>query len=272
MKAKNSDVLTKVLLVIVVLAVLAQSVMFFYLLKASSIEISVNRQTGTVTIGHHAPAEMQQEKSAVAPLKETRRVELYIPAVDSNGNGVLAKLIVEARPGSGRSLVNIDNLLFWTDTQHSVRMARRVAERYLNTSLDNVDLIYTIEANATVIEGTSAGAALTIATIAVLENKTLRNDVTITGTINSDGTIGPVGGVLEKGKAAAEHGMKIFLVPLGQSYQVQYEPKRHCEKFGFVTYCETELIPKKVNLQEELGIQVVEVSSVAEALKYFVEE
>ncbi len=269
-RREGGDTLVKALLVLVVIALIFQSGMFFYMLRASTMEISVNKSTGTITIGHHRTAVSAVRQQHEIVLNGTRRVEMLIPAVDSNGNGVMAKLIVEARPGSGRSLVDIDNILFWTDTQNSVRMARRVAERYLNRSLDNVDLIYTIEANATVIEGTSAGAALTIATIAVLENKTLRKDVTITGTINSDGTIGPVGAVLEKGEAAAKHGIKIFLVPLGQSVLVQYKPRRDCEKFGFVTYCETEYVPEKIDLQKKLGIKVVEVGNIAQALKYFI--
>jgi len=38
----------------------------------------------------------------------------------------------------------------------------------------------------------------------------------MTGTINSDGTIGPVGGVPEKAQAAGQYHAKIFLVPKGK--------------------------------------------------------
>ncbi len=251
---------SKIIIVLLLVVVTANMAIVAYLFKSLPIEVSIPHSSHIL--------EKQQNRITIHS-NETHVAEIYIPAVDNEGNGVMAKLIVEARPGSGRSLVNVDNLLFWTDTQHSVRMARRVAERYLNASLEDVDIIYTIEANATVIEGTSAGAALTIATIAAVEGKEINSDVTITGAINSDGSIGPVGAVFEKGKAAKESGFRIFLVPLGQSYQVNYEPRKHCEKYGFVTFCETELVPKKINLQEELGIKVVEVSNVAEALDYF---
>ena len=64
--------------------------------------------------------------------------------------------------------------------------------------------------------GPSAGAALTIATIAALKHDSIRSDVVITGTINADGTIGQIGGVLEKAQAAKDIGAKLFLVPVGQ--------------------------------------------------------
>lgn len=200
---------------------------------------------------------------------EEHGVEIYVPAVNDKGEGSLVKIVVEARPGRGRTLVNVDNLLFWIDTQHSIRVAKRVAEQITGIDTSNIDLIYTVESNASVVEGPSAGAALTIATIAAVENKTINKNVTITGTINLDGTIGPVGGVLEKAKAAKSHGFKLFLVPLGQGISVYYEPHVTCEKYGMVEFCTTEYKPKKVDIGNETGIKVVEIGSVEEALKYF---
>lgn len=196
-------------------------------------------------------------------------VYLKIPAVDNDGNGVVTKLKVEAKPGEGRTLVNIDHLLFWVDTQHSIRLAKKVAENVTGVDLSNIDLFYAIETNASVIEGPSAGAAITVATIAVIENKSINESVMITGTINSDGSIGPVGEVLAKAKAAKDVGATLFLVPLGQAAQTYYEPVQTCQKFGFITYCTTEYKPKKVDVGKEAGIEVKEVSGIKEALNYF---
>ncbi|MEM5843970.1 MAG: S16 family serine protease [Candidatus Aenigmatarchaeota archaeon] len=194
---------------------------------------------------------------------------MYIPAVDSEGNGVVTKLIVEAKPGTGRVLVDINQLLFWVDTQHSIRVAQKVAQNYTKIDLSNIDLIYAIETNASVIGGPSAGAAMTIATIALIENKTLNQSVMITGTINSDGSIGPVGEIVAKAKAAKDIGAKLFLVPLGQAIQTYYKPIEHCERFGPVTYCSTEYRPEKIDVSKEVGISVKEVSNIQEALQYF---
>jgi predicted S18 family serine protease len=90
----------------------------------------------------------------------------------------------------------------------------------------------------------------------------------ITGAINHDGTIGPVGNVLEKAKAAKEFGAELLLVPMLQSTESTYETYKYCEKVGVAEVCTTEHRPKTVNVSEETGIAVVEVQTVQEALKY----
>lgn len=206
------------------------------------------------------------------PLFNSTRAITYLPAVDEKGNGVITLLVVEAVPGSGRTLVDIDNLLFWGDTQHSIRIAKRVAENITGIDVNKYDMVYNIYANASVIGGESAGAALALATISVLENKSLRNDIIITGKINHDGTIGPVQAILPKAKAAKAINATLFLVPLLQSREITYETRKHCEKFGGIEICTEEQVPKRINVSEEAGIEILEVGSIQEAMKYFFEE
>lgn len=202
-------------------------------------------------------------------LENSTSVSLKVPAINQEGQGVATFLIVEATKGSGKTLVDIDNLLFWADTQHSIRIARKVAGEITNKNLDNFDLVYSVQANASLIGGPSAGSALTIATIAALEDKKPREDVMITGSINHDGSIGPVNAILEKAKAAKDIGASVFLVPLLQSKDVVYETTEHCEKFGFSEICTTETRPRKVDINTETGIRVQEISTIEEALSYF---
>lgn len=197
-------------------------------------------------------------------------VSMDVPAVDAEGKGVATTLFVEAMPGSGRVLLDINDLLFWADTEHSIRVARLVAANVTDLDVEKYDLVYYIEANASLIGGESAGAALAIATIAALQNKSLDPAVMITGTINHDGSIGPISGVLEKAKAAKAINATIFLVPLLQSIDVTYETRKHCEKFGVAEICTVEQIPTKVKVGEQAGIEVREVETVQEALKYFI--
>ncbi|MEM5766203.1 MAG: S16 family serine protease [Candidatus Aenigmatarchaeota archaeon] len=198
-------------------------------------------------------------------------IKLPVPAIDENGNGVLTILVVEAVPGKGRVLTDIDHLIFFIDTQTSIQIAKVVAQNITGIDASKVDLIYQIETNASAIGGPSAGAALTIATIAALENRSLNQKVGITGTINLDGSIGPVGGIEEKAKASKEAGIEIFLVPKGQSTQVTYIPKRECKKVGPILFCTTEYLAKKIDMSESVGITIKEVSNIKEALKYFLE-
>jgi uncharacterized protein len=212
-----------------------------------------------------------ETKKIILSNESILRISMNIPAVDEEGNGVVTKLMVEAKPGDGRVLVDINQLLFWVDTQNSIRVAQKVAQNYTNTDLSSIDLIYAVETNASIIGGPSAGAAMTVATIALLENKSLNQSVMMTGTINSDGSIGPVGEIVSKAKAAKDVGATLFLVPEGQAVQTYYKPVEHCEKFGPVTYCSTEYKPEKIDVSKEVGITVKEVSNIQEALQYFLE-
>jgi uncharacterized protein len=197
---------------------------------------------------------------------------VVIPAVDDEGNGVTTLLTVQIIPGQGRVLANIDKLLFWTDTQNSIRTSSKVASNITGIDLSGYDIIYTIRTNATAVEGPSAGTALTIATIAALEKRTINPKVMITGAINHDGTIGPVGQILSKALTAKEAGADIFLVPLLQAQEVTYETTRYCEQIGPAQICTTERVPTKINISEESGINVVEVENIQGALEYFFPE
>ncbi len=196
--------------------------------------------------------------------------KINLAAVDNKGNGVVTPLTAEVKPGDGKILINIDKLNYWTDTQQSMQTARAVAERITKTDLKKVDLVYSIKNdNATLVGGPSAGAALAIATVAAVQNKTLRPDVMITGTIEEDGSVGKVGGIIEKAAAAKAVGAKLFLVPKGEGTQVYTKPEEKCSKgIGFLI-CETNYERIEVSVGESVGIEVKEVSVIEDALKYF---
>ncbi|MEM5874879.1 MAG: S16 family serine protease [Candidatus Aenigmatarchaeota archaeon] len=224
---------------------------------------------------------LTEEKEELAKAKETLYpiyignvtnypiVEIYAPAVDNNGNGVITKFRVQAIPGTGRVLVNINNLVYWVDTQSSIQTARKVAEKFTKINLSNIDVIYDIDAsNTSIVGGPSGGAALTLATIAAIKNVSLRKDITITGTINEDGIIGQVGGIKEKTEAAKKFGLKAILVPFGESESVNYIPVKKCEEIGFVKFCIIEYKAERQKIKEK-DIDVIEVSNIEEAWKYF---
>jgi predicted S18 family serine protease len=90
----------------------------------------------------------------------------------------------------------------------------------------------------------------------------------ITGTINSDGTIGDVGAVSAKASVAKDAGATLFLVPQGQGVATNYVPEQKCEQVASVTICTTVYKPS-TETGEMGGIRVVEVSDIRDALKYF---
>ncbi len=199
-------------------------------------------------------------------LSEFSLASIPIPAVDENDQGVTTTLTVQAIEGTGKILVNIDRIFFWGDTQDSIRTAYTVAENVLGQNLSTLDLVYTVTANASVIEGPSAGAAITIATIAAVENRSINTDVTITGKIEQDGEITQVGGILAKAQACKELGISTFLVPPGQTQEVVDDLK--CEWYGLVEHCS--VVYKTIDVAEETGLNIIEVNNINEALNYFI--
>ncbi|CAN5600594.1 hypothetical protein BH23CHL2_BH23CHL2_15800 [soil metagenome] len=72
------------------------------------------------------------------------------------------------------------------------------------------------------IDGPSAGALMTAAVLAGLLGDQIDSTVTMTGTINPDGTIGPVGGIPHKIVGAAQVGKTTVLVPAGQRFDYDF--------------------------------------------------
>lgn len=72
------------------------------------------------------------------------------------------------------------------------------------------------------IDGPSAGGLMTAAVVAGYLGDQIDPGVTMTGTINPDGTIGPVGGIPHKIEGAAAAGKTKVLVPGGQRYDYDY--------------------------------------------------
>jgi len=206
----------------------------------------------------------------------TGRSEISVPGVDQKGNGVIGKFDVESMAGDGKIFTNIDHLLFFVDTQYSMQTARSVASNVTGIDLSNYNLVYDIDSGSgsatQVIEGPSAGAAITIATIAALQNLSLSDEVMITGSINKDGTIGRIGGIEAKAKAAKLAGAKVFLVPEGQGIGKAYKIESRCEEVKNFKVCRTKYVPEATIGNTRDGLIIKEVGNVTEALKYFVKQ
>ncbi len=196
-------------------------------------------------------------------------VEMPIVAVDSEGKGVIGKLITTAKPGTGLVLVNINNVLAQYDTQLSGRTAARAASNYTRIDLSKWDIIYTIVVDANVIEGPSAGGVMAVSVVAALENKTINHSVAMTGTINEDGTIDAAGGIREKALVAKQNGATLFLVAANQSYDTTRTPETVCSNINGTEYCETRYKETKTKLSDTVGISIAEIHDISEAAGYF---
>jgi uncharacterized protein len=134
--------------------------------------------------------------------------------LDGTATGTLASLSLEVRSGNER--VFLETLpLAKVETQISMRFAQQVACKELRQDCSNDDFIYTIVSSPGLVGGPSAGAAAAVLTASLISDLNLREDMAITGTINSGGLIGPVGGIKEKIEAAGAQGIRTVLLPKG---------------------------------------------------------
>lgn len=124
-----------------------------------------------------------------------------------------------------------------------------LAFQYALAHTPQIDHVGTVSAMgiayaATGTDGPSAGAVMTVGFTALLKGEHIRRGIALTGTITKDGTIGPVGGIPDKIRAASREGYRTVLIPQGQRDDPHWNLNR---------------------LALELNVEVAEVATVEEA-------
>lgn len=183
-------------------------------------------------------------------------ISLLAVATDgSDSQGAVADLNLEIKSGKGRVFLETFPATKIT-TQISMRFAQQVACQELEMDCSDIDFFYTLKAVQGIVGGASAGAASSVLTAALLKNVKINKSVAITGTINSGGLIGPVGGLKEKIDAASKLAIKKVLIPEGTRTQT-------------INNGSQTVVFDLVNYGNNYGIDVVEVASLNDALKFF---
>ncbi|MDG6257446.1 MAG: peptidase S16 [Methanomicrobiaceae archaeon] len=187
--------------------------------------------------------------------------------------GAMINVSVEVRQGRGRVLVQTTPLM-GVMFQDAATTAAFVAEETLDTSLSATDVIFSIEARDEVpaVDGPSSGALMTLLLIAALEEQEIDAGVTLTGTIDPEGTIGPVGGVLLKAQAAHDAGKTRILLPRENSRIVRSVAVER--DIGGITIIEQrpETLDAKTVIEEETGIEVIFVATIDDVLAHAVRD
>jgi ATP-dependent Lon protease len=185
----------------------------------------------------------QNLEDEIINLTAVTRSDYWVIGVDENEVGHVIPLEVIIKEGKGNLFLNVANVLVDESMQSSAQIAIRVAREVTRTSLTDKDILINIKSPAQegqlTISGGSAGGAIAMAAIAAMMGKPPLEDVLMTGTINTDHSIGKIGAPRVKGIAARENGAKLFLVPAGQKVEVG-----------------------------GIGIEVREVRTIEEAVKY----
>lgn len=154
-------------------------------------------------------------------------VHISAPAVLENlDTGVITSIYLNVTPAaSGTGTVNVTTGGPGTvgqDTVQSAQTAATYAASYLSVNVSKYNFRYVIHSNSSNVSGPSAGLAMTLLAVAGLEQKQLNPNFTVTGTINSTGAVGQIGGVFDKVQAANSIHAKYILVPYLNSSNYQY--------------------------------------------------
>jgi uncharacterized protein len=204
--------------------------------------------------------------SNVHALEDGVTIPLVADRISDNteeGSYLNAQVIVTN--GTGHVFVDT-NPYTQVDLQGSARIAAIVASDVLGIDENKYDFYYIIEIDSPIIGGPSAGGALTVATIAAIKKWAIKPGIVMTGMIDPDETIGPVGGIPFKLEAAAAKNTTMFLVPQGQLIVTTINVSTN--NIPLIASHTTETVDL-TQLGKKLNVTVKEVSTIQEAVLAF---
>ena len=179
--------------------------------KAQQI-LALNTQLGQTEV------KLEVAKTEIEELTPTIK-NYFAVGVKNSGEGVVIPMGVKIAKGTGILSVNIKGVDLQSGATASIRTASQVASKIsgVDISKKDVTVSFVNEGDLVVLDGPSAGGAITVTMIAALENKNMDTDSMMTGTIETGGSIGKVGGVSAKATAAKKNGASKFYVPKGEN-------------------------------------------------------
>lgn len=162
-------------------------------------------------------ADPSASSSGTETSAEDREITVHWLAFRPNGRGTVGKTVLSRRapetPGDFRVEFSANEVGgIGSQSQAGAWNAAIVSTLLLGAPLEGE---FSFETDG-FIDGPSAGALTTVGLIALARGDELREGVTMTGTINATGMVGPVGGIPEKVQGAARRDFKKVLIPLGQ--------------------------------------------------------
>ncbi len=184
-------------------------------------------------------------------------------------DGALLNISAEVRSGKGRVLVQTTPLMGMI-FQDAANTAVFVAQKETGVSLSGSDVIFSINADQEIpgVDGSSAGALMTLLTISAINGTELNDSITLTGTIDDEGNVGAIGGVFEKAQAAEAGGKTLFLLPRENSELVTYKlVKRNVGGIEVVERV-SKVVDAEEYIEENVGIDVEYVDTIDDVLEY----
>ncbi|WP_137287713.1 S16 family serine protease [Halorussus salinisoli] len=148
------------------------------------------------------------------------RTQYHLPAIGSEGEGLVIDFTVAFTEGEGDIYVNLDDVEVRHDLQLAIREATVTATTVTDAPLAGQDVFVSFNPprdGRLALRGKSWEAGLTIALISALTGRKPSRQVLVTGGVGSDGALLPVGNIAAKAKAARTFGAETLLVPPEQT-------------------------------------------------------
>jgi len=180
------------------------------------------------------------------------QVSMPAPAVTSDNKGLLSTIEVKVVPGDGSVWISTEPYV-GVQTQDSERTAAAVAARKAGMDRNQYDFLYKIHTSAAIVDGPSAGAAMTLLAISALENRPIRPGLSVTGTIQDDGSVGAVGGIMQKAQAVHDGGLSVFVIPRGEAIQSGLDMRTYAAENWNMTIIEASTIDDMIAVALSTG-------------------
>lgn len=143
-----------------------------------------------------------------------RSITIYGVGVhEDNESGEIVEVRISVKDGIGHTYFDTTYHSFGEDLQDSITVIRVYTERYTGIDMDTKDINIRILTASHSIEGTSGSAAMAVGLIALMENKSLKNNTIITGSLMLDGRIASIQSLNTKIIVAKEFGYKTIIIP-----------------------------------------------------------
>jgi predicted ATP-dependent protease len=225
----------------------------------SQLHSQVNQVTGGSTQGTSEGFATLQAPAVSQTVQNTVRGRHIAQSVVFHG--AIMNISVELIPGKGRVLVQTKPLM-GVVFQDAANTAVAVARNQTGFDLSKSDVIFSIDSGSKIseVDGPSAGALMTLLAISAIEKRPIDGSLTLTGTINTAGHVGAIGGVVEKATAAKENGKTLFLIPAEN--QLITPPSSTTGTGILSSALPVQQVPAKDYIEKNIGIRVTYVNSI----------
>lgn len=180
--------------------------------------------TGNTAIPNLPDSEREQHVN----LPEVPSVGEVVGLAVAGDRGCILKFEMQATKGTGR-IVPLGSI------QRVMRESIEAAAQFIRAKYQDLEISsewrenYDVAVLATYMgipkEGPSAGITIVTGIVSALKGIPVRNDLAMTGEITIMGKVLPIGGVMEKIRAAYEAGVKEVLIPLDNLKETQELPE-----------------------------------------------